>query len=115
MHTVIETPTFLSSAKAEGMTEEERFEAVNIIASDPKGGALIVGSGGCRKVRIPGRGKGKSGGYRVVTFFGGDTVPVFLIAVLNKGSQANFTGAQVNAMKAMTTTLLKSLGSKAAQ
>jgi hypothetical protein len=30
-------------------------------------GDLIVGSGGLRKVRVAGRGKGKSRGYRVVT------------------------------------------------
>jgi len=115
MHTVIETPSFLSSAKAEGMTEEERIAAVDAIAADPKAGRMIVGSGGCRKVRVAGRGKGKSGGYRVVTFFGGDTVPVFLLWVLNKGSRENFTSAEVNAMKAMTMKLVESLGSRAAQ
>jgi hypothetical protein len=115
MHTVIETPSFLSSAKSEGMTEAERAAAISAIAADPTGGQMIVGSGGCRKVRVAGRGKGKSGGYRVVTFFGGDTVPVFLLWVLSKGSRENFTGAEVNAMKVMTTKLVESLGARAAQ
>jgi hypothetical protein len=57
-----------------------------------------VGSGGCRKVRVAGRGKGKSGGYRVVTFYSNEQTPVLLIAVLSKGSDANFTAAQVNEM-----------------
>lgn len=113
MHTVIETPAFLSSAKLEGMTEEERKTAVDLVADNPTGGAMIVGSGGCRKVRVPGKGKGKSGGYRIVTFFGGNSVPVFLLAVLSKGSRDNFTDAEVKAMKGMTATLRKSLGSRA--
>ena len=34
----------------------------------------MQGTGGCRKLRIAGRNKGKSGGYRVVTAFGGDDI-----------------------------------------
>jgi hypothetical protein len=36
---------------------------------------LIAGTCGCRKLRLPGRGKGKSGGYRVVTFYSGVDIP----------------------------------------
>jgi hypothetical protein len=67
MHTVIETAAFLRSADVAGMTDAERALAVDTIAANPLAGDVIVGSGGCRKVRIAGRGKGKSGGYRVTT------------------------------------------------
>ena len=100
MHTVAETAAFVRQAKEEGMTEAERAEAVKIVAANPTVGDLIVGSGGCRKVRIPGRGRGKSGGYRVVTAYLGDDLPVVLIAVLYKGSRSNFSDAEVNAMAA---------------
>jgi hypothetical protein len=69
VQTVIETPSWLSSAKAAGLTEAEWAEVVSVIASNPQAGELIVGSGGARKVRFAGRGKGKSGGYRVITFY----------------------------------------------
>ncbi len=111
MHSVAMTPAFLAHAKAEGMTEAEMTAAVLSISSDAEQGDLIQGSGGCRKVRVAGKGKGKSGGYRVVTFFGGLDMPVFLIAVLAKGSRANFSTAEVNAMSRMTT-LLKAAYSK---
>ncbi|MCA8887678.1 MAG: type II toxin-antitoxin system RelE/ParE family toxin [Parvularculaceae bacterium] len=94
MHTVVETAPYLSSAKAEGMTADELKLAVDMIAADPEAGDLIVGAGGCRKVRIPGKGRGKSGGYRVVTYYFSDSAPVFLLAVLAKGSRANFSGAE---------------------
>src|ERR1700722_9815230 len=106
MDTVVETPAYLRSAKAGGRTDVEMADAKLTISANPLAGVLIKGSGGCRKVRIAGRGKGKSGGYRVVTYYGGDRVPVFLIAVLSKGSDANFTDAQVNQLAVVAATLV---------
>ena len=113
MHTVAMTAAFLAQAKAEGMTEAEMTAAVLSISNDVEQGDLIQGSGGCRKVRVAGKGRGKSGGYRVVTFFGGLDMPVFLLAVLAKGSRANFSATEVNAMSRMTA-LLKDAYSKKA-
>lgn len=91
------------------MTEVERAAVVDVIARTPKLGELIVGSGGCRKVRVAGRGFGKSGGYRVITYYGGEAVPVFLLWVLSKGRAANLTDAQVNTLAQLTRTLADSL------
>jgi len=99
METVAETAAYLAQAKAEGMTDAERTGVVDLLSANPTLGDLIRGSGGCRKVRIAGKGRGKSGGYRVVTFFGGRKMPVYLLAVLAKGSRANFSDAEVTAME----------------
>jgi hypothetical protein len=40
-------------------------------------------------LRVAGRGKGKSGGYRAITFYSGTALPVFLITVFGKGEKAN--------------------------
>ena len=101
MHTVVETPTYLASAKEEGMTADERRAVVDIVSADPAAGDLIVGSGGCRKLRVAGKGKGKSGGYRVVTYFAARDLPVFLVAVLAKRSRANFSKAETATMAKM--------------
>ncbi len=100
MHTVVETPTYLAAANKAGMTEGERKNAVDIVAANPQAGDIIAGGGGVRKVRIPGRGKGKSGGYRVLTYFMTHDEPVFLISVLNKSKQVNLSAAQKGAVKA---------------
>jgi hypothetical protein len=50
------------------MTEDEIDNLVDFLAENPTAGDLIVGTGGCRKLRVAGRGKGKSGGYRTITF-----------------------------------------------
>lgn len=57
------------------MTEAERDLAVAIIATNPSAGDRIAGGGGIRNVRIPRAGGGKSGGYRVVTYFMTTTNP----------------------------------------
>ena len=99
MHAVIETSAYLSDADAAGLSEEERFEIVSALAADPTAGALMPGTGGARKLRIAGRGKGKSGGYRIVTYFGAVDIPVFLLAVINKGERANLSRAEQNALR----------------
>jgi hypothetical protein len=43
--------------------------------------------------------KGKSGGYRVVTFYTTKDEPVFLLTVISKGKQANLTDAQKNELR----------------
>jgi hypothetical protein len=54
-------------------------------------GDLIPGTGGARKRRFVGRGKGKSGGYRTVSYFAGADVPVLLLALIDKGERADLS------------------------
>ena len=106
MHTVVETPAYLRRAKDSGMTDVEMRAAVDQVAADPFRGDMIQGSGGCRKVRIAGKGRGKSGGYRIVTLAGSDRMPVYLLWVLSKGSRANFSDAEVSQMQKMAKAIL---------
>lgn len=99
MQAVVETPDYMADAKAAGLSDAERAEIVELLANDPTAGDLIVGTGGARKLRVAGRGKGKSGGYRVVTYFGGTDIPVFLLAVFSKGDRVNLTKAERNALR----------------
>ena len=55
------------------MSEDEMTAAVDFVAADPEAGDVMQGTGGVRKARLAGRGKGKSGGYRIVWYFGGGT------------------------------------------
>jgi hypothetical protein len=99
VHTVVETPEFLSAARNAGMTDTERQSAVDLIAANPDAGQIIPGTGGCRKVRIAREGGGKSGGYRVVTYYTRTDLPVFLLTVISKGQQANLTERQKNELR----------------
>jgi hypothetical protein len=72
VHAVIQTPTFLADGKAAGLDDGELEDIAALIGRDPKAGEVIVGTGGARKVRLRGKGKGKSGGFRVITFYAAD-------------------------------------------
>ena len=99
MHAVIETSDYLADAKETGLTDQERIAIVTLLATTPSAGTLIPGTGGARKLRVAGRGKGKRGGYRVVTFYSGDDVPVFLLNVFAKGDRIDLTQADRNALR----------------
>src|ERR1700722_3867255 len=99
MQVVIETPDYLVDAKSLGLSTDERQTIVDYIAQNPDGGVEMKGTGGARKIRFAGRGKGKSGGYRVVTFFAGKDIPVFLLSIFSKGEKANLSQAERNEFK----------------
>jgi hypothetical protein len=97
--TVIETSLFITSAKAAGISDHLRQFIVETIADDPMAGDIMKGTGGCRKVRFAGRGKGKSGGYRTVHYTGADDVPVLMMAVIAKGEKDNLSQAERNELR----------------
>jgi hypothetical protein len=94
MRTVIETPTFLADCRNAGLSEDEVSEIVRAISLEPFIGDLMPGTGGARKRRFGGRGKGKSGGYRTVSYFAGEDVPVLLLALIDKGERADLSQAE---------------------
>lgn len=75
------------------MTDDERDWVVRYVSENPDAGAIVEGTGGARKVRVPKEGGGKSGGYRVVTYYANENAPVLLISVISKSMVENFSEA----------------------
>jgi hypothetical protein len=69
------------------------------ISKDPLLGDLIPRTGGARKRRFAGRGKGKSGGYRTVSYYAGSDVPVLMLALISKGERSDLSQAERNALR----------------
>lgn len=109
MQTVIETSAYLSAAKNAGMSDDERSAVVDLIAANPQAGEIMPGCGGARKLRYAKPGKGKSGGYRVITYFAGDDVPAFLLTVFGKGEKVSLSQGERNALASLTKTLKSTL------
>ena len=107
MQTVIETPSFLRDAQTAGLSDQERMEIVDFIAHNPMAGAEIRGTGGARKVRFAGKGKGKSGGYRVITFYSGDDIPAFLLNVFAKNEKTDLSQAERNEFRDVLSALAR--------
>lgn len=107
MHTVVETPMYLKDAKDAGMTADEMREVVDWVSAHPDAGDEIKGTGGARKIRFAGKGKGKSGGYRAITFYTGVDSPVFLLNVFSKGDKVNLTPAERNELKTILTDMVE--------
>jgi hypothetical protein len=96
VHTVVETPTYLSDAKNAGLNESDRARVVALVARSPTSGDMIEGSGGARKLRVARKGQGKSGGFRVLFAYLGDNIPVYLLAVFAKNERANLSRSDLN-------------------
>lgn len=62
-------------------------------------GDLILGTGGARKFRFPKKGMGKRSGFRIISYFAADDVPVFLLDVLDKGDRLNLSQNEKNQLK----------------
>src|SRR3954462_9391731 len=109
MHTVVETPVYLADAERLFSPDEQRA-IVDRLAVDPLSGLVIPGSGGIRKVRFGFGGRGKSGGARIIYLFGGEDLPVFVLAVFAKNDKANLSAAERNTLARLAMDIVRSYG-----
>lgn len=98
--TVIEFPSFLDQIER-CIKSEERDDLIHFLARNPEEGEEITGTGGLRKLRWAGKGKGKRGGLRVIYYFYNESAPVFLLTVYGKGVQEDLTPAQKTKLTAL--------------
>lgn len=109
LQTVVELDTFIRRAKAI-MTDAEREEIVLFLAANPEAGSPL--GGGLRKLRVPRKGGGKSGGYRTIYVFGGKAIPLFLVTVFAKNEKANLTQAEQAASVELSRRLIAAYGAR---
>jgi hypothetical protein len=104
MQTVVETPIFIRRAE-KLLTEEEHADLIADLASHPEAGDEIVGTGGVRKVRFAARGKGKSGGVRVIYYFYDQDIPIYALLIYGKNERADLTAEQRKSVTAFATAI----------
>jgi hypothetical protein len=104
MLTVVETSAF--SRRAEKLLSiEEHEELLFYLAIHAASGDEIPGTGGVRKVRFAAKGRGKSGGVRVVYYFFDEDSPLYAIFLYGKNEQANLTPKQKKEVAAFAATI----------
>lgn len=104
MQTIAETPTFTKRAEAL-LTVHEHDELLGYLAACPEAGEIIVGTGGVRKVRFAAKGKGKSGGVRVIYYFYDADMPLYALLIYGKNERADLTPEQHKAVRAFATAI----------
>lgn len=112
MQTIAETKAYASCAQ-KLLTLAERNELVDVIASNPKAGDLIQGTGGIRKLRFARGGSGKSGGVRVVYYYHDPYHPILLLTLFGKNETSNLTQAERAALGDMVKRIKQSIRSAA--
>lgn len=96
------------------MSQSDIERLVLLLAKNPESGEELRGTGGCRKLRfaLSGSARGKSGGIRVITFYSGKTLPVFLITVFAKNQKVSLSASECNALHDLTHLIVKAYRQK---
>lgn len=106
MLTIAEVPEFISRA-GKLLTDQEKQDLVDYLASHPKAGVLMEGTGGIRKLRWRRGGRGKSGGVRVIYYFHSEAMPLYLLTVFVKHEKANLSKAERNELAKLVRILVE--------
>ena len=109
MQTIVELPEFIKRADSL-LISDEKASVINYLALHPQAGDIIQGTGVIRKLRWSARGKGKSGGVRVIYYYHNGSIPLFLLTVFGKGEKANISKSERNELSKLSSLLLKKYG-----
>ena len=105
MNTVVELPEFVRRAN-KLLRDAERERLIQYLAANPRAGAVLVGTGGIRKLRWKREGTGKSGGVRVIYYYHDERYPLFLLTLFGKSEKSNISKAERNMLAKLVEQLL---------
>jgi hypothetical protein len=94
----VETPIFTRRIGA-CMDDDEYGRLQSFLAKHPEAGKIIPGSGGIRKLRWAGSGRGKRGGLRVIYFWWVAKDRISMLMVYSKSEQDDLTSDQLKLLK----------------
>ena len=94
----IETSVFTRQVQ-ELLTDEEYRGLQEVLVNRPDGGALIVGSGGLRKIRWAKQGRGKRGGVRVIYYWAVSPEQILMLFMYPKRERDDLTPVQIRMLK----------------
>ena len=95
-----ETSVFTKQVKE--LRDPESYRLLQLrLAADPQLGKLIPGTGGLRKVRWQGSGRGKRGGVRIIYYWAVRDAVVLMLLMYEKNERDDLTPAQKKALTAL--------------
>lgn len=103
--TIVELPEYIKLA-GKILSKDERDELLFFLSSHPKAGELMQGTGSVRKLRWASKGKGKSGGSRIIYFFYNEKIPMFLLTIFGKNEKINLSKSERNELSKLVKELV---------
>ena len=88
-------------------TAEVRKAMEAAIAADPMTGVVIPGTGGIRKLRWAGSGRGKRGGIRTIYFYHAGPEAIYLLTVYAKAAREDLSPADKRAWARLVAAIKK--------
>ena len=108
---VVETPAYLHAVEefwdCDTQNEFKNFIGVNFLRGD-----IIPDTGGLRKIRWKGSGKGKRGGARIIYYFYDENHPIYLLFAYSKNVQTDLTQHEKELLRKFVLLLKNSFRSK---
>jgi hypothetical protein len=98
VYTVIETPVYSGKVKRL-LTDDEQEAFVVFIAQNPRAGSVVRGSGGIRKLRWAQRGRGKSGGVRIIYYNRLENGEIWLLTLYAKSDRSTIPAHELKMLK----------------
>ena len=95
---IIETATFTRQVKSL-FSDDEYRKLQNELLARPDAGDLIPGSGGLRKIRWKGSGRGKRGGTRIIYYWFVQHHTVLMLLLYPKSKQDDLTSQQLKILQ----------------
>ena len=83
------------------LTEEIYFALQEFLLENPAEGDVIRGSGGLRKLRWRGVGRGKRGGTRIIYYWADARGYIFLLDIYPKNEQEDLTAGEIKQLRAV--------------
>ncbi|MDE2789220.1 MAG: type II toxin-antitoxin system RelE/ParE family toxin [Paracoccaceae bacterium] len=87
--------------------QEARKEMEDAIVAAPDAAPVIRGTGGIRKLRWAGSGRGKRGGIRTVYFYHAGPEAVYLLTAYAKANRKDLTPADTRALSRLVAEIKK--------
>jgi mRNA-degrading endonuclease RelE of RelBE toxin-antitoxin system len=98
--------TSVSTRRADALlSPDERAALIENLARHPHAGDIVPGLGGVRKLRFAPRGRGKSGGFRVIYYVLNEDTPILALLLYGKNEQADLSPAQRKVVVELATAL----------
>jgi hypothetical protein len=92
---------------AKNLNADELDALKSFLAINPEEGVIIQGTGGVRKLRWAAKGKGKSGGVRVIYYYHNAEMPLLLLTGFAKNEMENIGKDACNAYKKLVPLLVQ--------